>query len=141
MKSFVRTHWFFFVNSNVKNTHWNHWLIYTFTVYIMDFFHFYSIEKVRKKMFKVNNGAVQNKCTMEKFCPKKTIVQYLIRIVHRGTWPRKYRICTIIRYPRVYIKWKHFFVFRAIDYFHFFCVVFRSIANCFFFFSSPLFFS
>ena len=71
---------------------------------------------------------------------KKTIVQYLIRIVRRGTWPRKYRICKIIRYPRVYIKWKHFFVFRAIDYFHFFCVVFRSIANCFFFLFSIIFF-
>lgn len=43
----------------------------TFTVYITDFFHFYRIEKACKKMFKVNNGTVQNKCTMEKFDPNK----------------------------------------------------------------------
>ena len=35
-------------------------------------------------MFKINNRRVKNKLTVEKFGPEKIIVQYLIRIVHRG---------------------------------------------------------
>lgn len=55
-------------------------------------------------MLKINNRAVQNKRTGEKFGPVKIIVLYLIRIVQRGNWAKKnYRICTIIRYRRVRI--------------------------------------
>ena len=67
------------------------------------FFHFYC--KSSKKMFKISNCTVQNKCTGEKFGPENIIIQYLIRIIQRGNLAKNNNCtCTIIWYPRVLSK-------------------------------------
>ena len=48
---------------------------------------------------------MQNKHTEEKLGPEKIILQYLIRIIQKGSLDKKNnRTCTIIPYPRVYIN-------------------------------------